>query len=279
MADLLVQTGFLDRQTMPFFYEVTASGADGHTALLLLHAFIADNRMWDQQVPSFAQHYRTVRYDLRGFGQAPFPTEHFSYVEDLMALLSFLHIAKVHVLGSSGGSKVALDFALTYPELVSALVLVAPSVNGTPTPDSVKKTVEQEDAFLEKGDLEGATEVNLRLWVDGLQRTPAQVDPRVRQRVHDMLIHDLTIEMPDQVEELKLSPPAITRLAEVQVPTLIVVGELDLPEKVALAQQLQAQIPQAQLEIIPGTAHMLNMEQPEEFNHIVLSFLAALNTR
>jgi pimeloyl-ACP methyl ester carboxylesterase len=124
------------------------------------------------------------------------------------------------------------------------------------------------------GDLPGATELNLRLWVDGPQRTPEQVSPTVRQRVYEMQYHALTIPIPEGADEQDLQPPAITRLSEVRVPTLIIVGDLDLPEKLDLTNQLATSIRRARQEIIAGTAHMVNMEQPQEFNRIVLDFLS-----
>ncbi len=118
--------------------------------------------------------------------------------------------------------------------------------------------------------------MNLRLWVDGPQRTPEQVNPIVRQRVYEMQYHAFTVPMPEDAEEQQLEPPAIKRLAEVYVPTLIIVGDLDLPEKLDLSKQLATSISGAKLEIIVGAAHMVSMEQPQKFNDIVLDFLSKL---
>jgi 3-oxoadipate enol-lactonase len=103
--------------------------------------------------------------------------------------------------------------------------------------------------------------------------TPEQVNPLVRQRVHDMQYHAFTIPTPSSIEEIALQPPAITRLAEIRVPTLIIVGDHDLPEKLEQTAELAAHIPGAQRVVIPGAAHMVSMEQPEQFNHTVLDFL------
>jgi pimeloyl-ACP methyl ester carboxylesterase len=263
-------TGFLDVQAASLYYEVAG---EGHP-LLLLHAGIADSHMWDDQFPLFAQHYRTMRYDLRGFGQTRWETGAFANHEDPVALFNALGIQKAHVIGISFGSKIALDFALTHPEMVASLVLVAPGVGGTEPSEQIRRFSQEEDALVEKGDLPGATELNLRLWVDGPQRTPDQVNPTVRQRVYEMQYHALTIPIPEGADEQDLQPPAITRLSEVRVPTLIIVGDLDLPEKLDLTNQLATSIRRARQKIIAGTAHMVNMEQPQEFNRIVLDFLS-----
>ena len=124
--------------------------------------------------------------------------------------------------------------------------------------------------------MQGATELNLRLWVDGLKRTPEQVNPTVRKRVYEMQYRAFTIPMPEDADEQQVEPPAITRLAEIQVPTLVIVGDLDLPEKLDISKQLATSIPGAKLEVIRGAAHMVSMEQPQKFNDIVLNFLGTL---
>lgn len=272
MSELTSTTGFLDVQAASLYYEVAGEGYP----LLLLHAGIADSRMWDDQFPIFAQYYRTMRYDLRGFGQSRWESGAFSTYEDPVALFHALDIQKAYVVGISFGGKIALDFALTHPELVAALVLVAPSIGGEQPSEQIRRFFQEEDALVEKGDLQGATELNLRLWVDGPQRTPDQVNPTVRQRVYEMQYHAFTIPIPEGADEQELQPPAITRLAEVHVPTLIIVGDLDLPEKLELTAHLARSIPGARSEIITGAAHMVSMEQPQEFNHLVLDFLGKL---
>jgi 3-oxoadipate enol-lactonase len=269
MTDVQSETGFLDVQGAPLYYEVAGQGHP----LLLIHAGVADSSMWDEQFQAFATHYQVIRYDMRGFGQSRFPAGPFAHLEDSAALLEFLGIKKTHLIGISFGGKVALDFTLAYPEKVSSLVLSAPSAGGHQPSADVKQFWEEEEALLERGDLEAATELNLRMWVDGPWRTPGQVDPTVRQRVYEMQYHAFTVPIPDEAEELSLDPPAITRLVEIQVPVLLIVGEYDLADKHRLVEQLAAEIPQAQQVVIPGAAHMVNMEQPTEFNRVVLDFL------
>ncbi|GCE21691.1 alpha/beta fold hydrolase [Dictyobacter kobayashii] len=269
MADLHSQTGFLQAQGAPLYYEVAGQGEP----VLLIHAGVADSRMWDEQFAAFAQHYRTIRYDQRGYGRSQYPAGPFAYHEDPVELLKSLDIGKAHVVGISFGGKVALDFTLAHPEMVASLVLVAPSVGGTQPSELVQKFAEEEEAYLERGDLDAATELNLRMWVDGPQRTPEQVDPLVRERVRTMQYHAFTVPVPEGAETLDLQPPAITRLAEVQRPTLVIVGDYDIPKKLELSQQLAERLADAQQVIIPGVAHMVSMEQPEQFNRVVLSFL------
>lgn len=272
MSEYTSTTGFCSVPAASLYYECAGDGYP----LLLLHAGIADSRMWDDQFATFAQHYRTVRYDLRGYGQTRWEDGSFAAYEDPAALLRMLGIEKAHVIGISYGGKIALDFTLAHPELVASVVLAAPSVGGEEPSAEIRRFAEEEDALFEQGNLSAATELNLRMWVDGPQRTPEQIDPGVRQRVYEMQYHAFELPVPAGADQLELQPEAITRLMEVRVPTLVIVGKLDLPAKLELAQRLAREIAGAQLEIIEGAGHMVSMEKPQEFTQSVLDFLPEL---
>ncbi len=267
------ETGFFGPEGARLYYEVAGVGHP----LLLIHAGIADSRMWDDQFAVFAQHYRVIRYDLRGFGQSEVPAHQFSYVEDIVNLLHFLQVQHAYIVGISLGSMIALDFTLSHPAMVDALILGAPGVGGYPPSEDVLRFNEEEEAALERNDLATATEINLRFWVDGPKRTPKQVDPAVRERVRIMQDHAFTVPFPEDAEEISLMPPAITRLREIHVPTLIIVGDYDIPSKLTLTVLLATEISDAKKAIIPGVAHMVSMEQPEIFNRLVLDFLQTLH--
>ena len=262
-------SGFADINGAQLYYEVKGTGHP----LLLVHAGVADSRMWDAQVEAFSDVYQVIRFDLRGFGRSNMPSGTFSNYEDIRALLDYLEIKSVYLLGISFGGLVALDFALVYPDYVKALVLGAPSVSGAIPTERIRRFWEAEDAAMEKGDLEGATELNLRLWVDGLHREVNQVSREVRKLVREMQLAIFKKEIPDDAEEIDLEPPAIERLGEVRVPVQVIVGRLDLEEKLELANRLVREIPDCQKIVIPGVAHMLNMEKTNVFNLSVLDFL------
>jgi pimeloyl-ACP methyl ester carboxylesterase len=264
------ESGFLDAQGAALYYEVAGQGYP----LLLIHAGIADSRMWDEQFPVFAQRYKVIRFDLRGYGQSAIPPNLFADYEDPALLLRSLGIEKAHVVGVSFGGKIAIDFTLAHPEMVSSLVLVAPDLGGYVASAEVQQFNEEEARLLEQGDLDAAAELNVRTWVDGPRRGLEQVNPRVRERVREMQYHAFTIPVPDGVDEIPLEPPAIKRLAEIRVPTLLIIGDYDLQEKHALVDLLAKQIPGTRRVTVANAAHMVNMEQPEEFNRLVLDFLA-----
>jgi len=273
MTELEPQTGFLDTQGAPLYYEVAGTGHP----LLLIHAGITDSRMWDEQFQTFAQQYQVIRYDLRGYGKSTVPSGKFANHEDVTTLFEHLGIKQAHVIGISFGGLIALDFTLAHPDKVTSLVLGAPDVSGRESSSAdVSRFAEEEEALLERGDLNSATNLNLRMLLDVPQRPPDQVNPTVRQRIYEMQYHAFTVPIPDEAEEISLEPPDNTRLAEIHVPTLLIVGEYDIPDKHEIIKQLAVEIPQAQQDVIQDAAHIVNMEQPAEFNSVVLDFLAQI---
>ena len=265
-----IRSGMADINGSQLYYEVKGTGHP----LLLLHAGVADCRMWDAQFKVFSKVYQVIRFDLRGFGRSTMPPDSFSNYEDVRALLDFLQLNKVYLLGISFGGLIALDFTLAHPNYVQALILGAPSVSGASPSERIRRFWEEEEKALDSGDIEGATELNLRLWVDGPHRAANQVSSAVRKQVRDMQMAIFKKEIPDDIEEIELSPPAIERLGEVAIPVQIIVGKLDLEEKHTLVDRLASEISGSKKVVIPEVAHMLNMEKPDVFNQSVLEFLS-----
>ena len=270
--------GFAEVNGAKLYYEVTGAGHP----LTLLHEGIADIRMYDDQFNAFAQRYRVVRFDIRGFGQSDLPPgdKPVALHEDLYALLAFLGIKKTYVLGMSMGGAIALDFTLAHPDMVDGLILVAPGVSGCDMASfeaEYQAIGEEIEEAVKRGDYERASELETRIWVDGPERTPHQVDPGVRQRVYEMNLHNFrnmgAAEFPPSQE---LDPPAIARLGEVAVPTCLIIGDKDVREMLSIIDKLEQGIPGARKVVMRDVAHALNMEQPEEFNRIVLDFLGSL---
>jgi 3-oxoadipate enol-lactonase len=248
-------------------------------AVLLVHVGIADRRMWEPQVGAFVDAgYTVVRCDLRGYGDSELTPGPFSNVGDLHELLTALGIEHANLVGGSYGGRVALEYALTYPDAVDALVLMGAGLRDTDWSEAVRDFGGQEDELLEAGELDAAIELNVRMWVDGPARTPEQVDPAVRERVGEMQRRAFEVGLALEGEfgpDEPLDPPASARLGELRCPVLVLVGDLDQPDILRVADQLAAGIPGARKEVIPGTAHVPSMEKPEEFNRLVLQFLHA----
>lgn len=245
--------------------------------LLLLHAGVADSRMWDEQSQVLASHYRVIRFDLRGFGRSPVPPRSCAHYEDAMALLDQLGHPRAFLVGASFGGTVAMDAALAYPERVAGLVLAAPALGGyEPSSEALLSFFAREERALERGDLDGATEIDLEMWVDGHGGSPARVPAVLRERVRVMQREAFAVPRPQGASQSPLERPALGRLREIRARTLVMVGALDVPEFRDIADTVARGIPGARKIVVPEVAHLLSMEKPAWFSETVLRFLAGL---
>jgi pimeloyl-ACP methyl ester carboxylesterase len=262
------QQAFAEVNGTRLYYEIAGSGHP----LVLIHGFTLDTRMWDDQFEAFAQHYRVVRYDMRGYGKSAVPTdESYSQTDDLKALLEHLGIDLAHVLGQSRGGAVAIDFAPAYPEATSALVLVDPVLGGHSWSQEAART----DGAVWETAAKSGVEAGKAQWLAHPLFAPAQEKPEVAARIGQMVSDYSGWHLINTDPVRYADPPAVQRLHEISTPTLVVVGERDLPDFHAIADTLQ-QIPDARKVVLPGVGHMCNMENPTKFNEVVLDFLADL---
>ncbi|MBF6590547.1 MAG: alpha/beta fold hydrolase [Ktedonobacterales bacterium] len=253
------------------FYEVAGQGHP----LVLLHAGIADSRMWNEQFPAFAAHYRVLRYDMRGFGQSALPPGPFSHVANLRALLAFLEIDSAYVLGLSMGGTTAINFALEHPALVDALLVVGATPEGYSWAGEAEERLWSAIATAEQdGDRARAIELELQMWVDGPYRRSDAVAPAVRERVREMNTRAYALN-PEMRDPEPITPPAAERLHAIHIPTHFVAGALDRPGMIAAVSFCAAAVPGARQTLLAGGAHMVNMERPAEFNQLALDFFGA----
>jgi pimeloyl-ACP methyl ester carboxylesterase len=271
--DVTFESGFAPVNGAELYYEMTGKGE----TLVMLHAGIADRRMWDAQVEFFAQHYRVLCYDRRGYGKSALPPGDFSHRHDLYELLDWLEIEQAHLIGCSYGGRTALDFTLEYPQMVKSLTMVGSAPGGFQFKGEPPRQEAELEQALEAGDLERAAELEVQIWVDGPQRTPEQVPATVRDLVREMNL----IALGWEVQELGDDQPftdTVERLDQVRVPTLVLWGDLDVPRVLSAGEYMARNIASAQNYVMSGTAHMPNMERPEEFNRVVLGFLQGIKT-
>jgi 3-oxoadipate enol-lactonase len=268
----MTPTSFLELPGARLAYDVTGQGP----AVVLLHAWIADRRMWDDVVPGLAARRRVIRYDARGFGETVVDDAvEYSNRRDLIALLDHLRIERAALVGSSGGGTIALDTALEFPERVAAVVSVAGGISGFdagPTADEEAIFAEAE-RLEEARDFERLVEAELAIWVDGRGGSPDRVRD-VRRRVAEMDSDGYRRHADDALDGMQpLEPRATGRLGEVRVPVLAIVGDLDTSSSQATAGRIAAEVPGARVEEWPRVAHLPPMEQPGRFVETVASFL------
>ncbi|MGG5258904.1 alpha/beta fold hydrolase [Phycicoccus avicenniae] len=245
--------------------------------ILLLHAGVADSRMWDSLWDSLTRDFDVVRCDLRGFGSSTeLPDGTLSHRHDVLALLDGLGVGRCHLVGASFGAGVAAEVAVVAPDRVLSLTLSPPggSLLAVRTPD-LAAFADAERAALAAGDLDAAAEVNVDTWVVGPSRRAEDVDPVVREAVRSMQRHAFEVGAAfDDVEEDELDPPVLDRLTEVIAPTLVLVGGHDLETTHDAADRLVAGLPDVRRVDWPDAAHLPSMEHPERFVDLLRDHLA-----
>jgi 3-oxoadipate enol-lactonase len=232
------------------------------TERVLLHAGVADSRMYQQQVETLAP---ARALDLPGFGQTPISP---GTPDDRTFVRDNLPDGPATLIGTSLGGRLALELALESPEHVAALVLVGAGLADHDWSDEVRAFGAEEDAALERGDLDAAVEANVKLWLAD------DADPEVRALVADMQRNAFQLQQGHDIAPIPpLDPPASKRLGEISVPTLVVTGSEDVRDIHEIADQLLAGIPNAERATIDGSGHLPSLERPDDFDRVVLAFL------
>jgi 3-oxoadipate enol-lactonase len=259
-------------------HEVRGAGP----AVLLVHAGIADSRMWEPLAARLADAgHSTVVCDLRGFGRTPLEAGVVSNAADLVAVLDELEIDRAAVAGASFGGRVALELALQAPERVAALVLLDAALDAFDWSPELEALDEAEEALIDAGDVDGAVALNVRFWVQRPgERDPGDVDPAVCDLVADMQRAAFVAQIGVEAEFEVNDPPMAQRLAEIDAPALVVVGADDVVDFQQLAARLAGELPGAgPVVTIPGAAHLPALERPSEVAAAMVPFLATHHAR
>jgi pimeloyl-ACP methyl ester carboxylesterase len=264
-----LHTGFAKINGATLYYEIAGQGP----VLVMLHGHLLDSRQWDDQFAAFADSYRVLRYDARGFGQSSLPPEPYSHVADLYRLLRFLDIEQAYLMGCSGGGALCIDCTLQHPQMVAGLILLGSSVGGYQPTGQAPPTLIAMHAALQSGDLAQAVELSLQVFTDGPRRTAQEVNAAARERTRTMSAQLFARPPVPEATLLPLDPPALERLAEIRVPTLVIVGAEDDQMLHDIADLIASRVPQAHRHIIADAGHHPNLEHPDAFNQMVTAFL------
>lgn len=231
-------------------------------AVVLLHNGVMDARAWDGQIEPFARSHRVVRYDSPGFGRSDPLKQDYRETEVLLSLLDERTLGRVALVGNSRGGRIAIDFALAYPERVSTLVLVCAAVSGYRLNASSPAQDAAESAALERRDAEAIADITLEVW----GRLGA--DARIRELIVANAMADLATEHEQPPERM-----AIDNLEQIRVPTLVITGDHDAPSLEELGDLLARRISGAERIRFVGSDHFPNLREPKRFDRIVLDFL------
>ena len=230
--------------------------------------------MWARQRKTFGREHRVIAPDLPGFGQAAYDSDVVDFRAAVRSAMDDAGVERAALVGNSFGGLIALEVAVEYPERVSALVLVGSALDDHDWSDELERLGDAEMAALERGDRDGAVDTQLA-WVTGPRRGRDAVDANVLALVAEMQrnVYELQ-EGHDDVRSKRLEPPASQSLRKITVPTLVLTGDEDFADILRIADRIAAEIPNAQRVHMAHTAHLPSLERPDEFDRVVLGFLA-----
>jgi 3-oxoadipate enol-lactonase len=246
------------------------SGGDG-PPLVLLHPGVGDSRFWDLVRPGLTADYRVIRYDARGFGRSPAPTESFTLFADLLTVLDHYGLDRLALVGCSQGGGSGLNLAIEQPQRLSALVLLCPGIPGHPwaeqsDPDLDEGKLEAEyDRAAAAGDIDALATVTAAIWAAG----DGGLTDAVREQLRSAAQADIAIAGRQEDD-----PPAWDRLDAVSVPTALVVGDADYQPLLAANLQAAERIPGCELTVVPGMDHLPALRQPALVTEVIRRTLA-----
>jgi 3-oxoadipate enol-lactonase len=236
--------------------------------VLLIHAGVADRRMWDPLVSALAHAFRVVRPDLRGYGESPMPGGEYADADDLAALLDHLQVRDAAVVGASFGGRVALELACAHPARVRELVLLNPDLGGIAPTAAAAAFGAQEDRLLDAGDLEGAVRLNVTTWLG-----PA-AGLSVREALAAMQRRAFEVQLAADARD---DPPRPRRppvdLGAVAVATVVVSGAHDMDHFRRLAALVADGIGGAELVELDWAGHLPALARPDAVQALLLDVL------
>lgn len=260
-------------------YEETGAGIP----VLFVHEFAGDHRSWEPQVRSFSRRYRCIVYAARGYPPSDVPSDLAAYsqgiaVTDAVAVLDHLRIDRAHVVGLSMGGFTALHIGLRRPERARSIVVGATGYGAHP--DAQESFRAESEAIAAAFESEGSQGIAPR-YAEGPARVQFQnKDPRGWEEFKRQLGEHSSTGSANTMRGVQRERPSLydlrDDLAEMEVPTLLIVGDEDegcLDANLMLKRTIRS----SGLAVLPRTGHTSNLEEPEMFNRLVLDFLTTVD--
>jgi pimeloyl-ACP methyl ester carboxylesterase len=237
--------------------------------VVLLHAGVADRRAWLEAGKLLNERGAdVVAYDRRGFGETAPAKATFDPAEDLISVLEAIAAGEpVWLVGNSQGGLISLDLALTVPERVAGLVLIAPAVSGAPEIsdddlDPVTREISDAiDAAADDGDIDRINELEVRLWLDGPSAPPGRVTGPIRDLALEM--NAIALASDESEQEQNGGRDAWSVLERIDAPTTVIWGEHDIPAVVDTCRELARRLPNCgEPVVLADAAHLTGLEHP-----------------
>lgn len=252
------------------------AGDPTHPAVLFVHAGVATRAMWDPQFTELATDHFVIRYDTRGYGESPGADEEFADRHDVIAVLDAVGAERATLIGASRGGRIAIDALLDVPQRFTGLVTVGSTPGGQHDSEVTpreREIIAQMEAASEAGDYEELVRIEVAYWDLGPTREIADVDPAFLARAIELNVGAAHWGFAGLDQPLE--PAAISRLGDIRVPTLVVVGDHDETDSRAGYDLLVGGIAGAEGFRFADSAHLPSVEHPDRFNARLREFFAA----
>ena len=246
-------------------YEVTGRGP----TIVFIHGWSHNISVWDDQFPAFKTRYRVVRYDSRGFGRSTGFADESTEPHDLIVLLEALHVRRAFIVGHSRGGSVALRFAKAYPNRVEGLVLYGAFPEGFPVSPEVGQLFASFPTIAKQHGLDSVGKLILASPIAWVPPGRSDITDRYRRLWTAYSGKDLLDPHP---ESGHVPAVRISDLANIKVPTLVIIGDHEAPFIAAAADTLARRIPAAKKVVLPNAGHGAHFAQPASFNSALLDF-------
>jgi pimeloyl-ACP methyl ester carboxylesterase len=261
------------------YYEESGAGR----ALIFVHEYAGDHRSWEPQMRFFSRYYRCIAFSARGYPPSDVPDDPEKYSQarardDIRAVLDHLGIDRAHVCGLSMGGFAALHFGMAYPDRALSLLVAGCGYGAEPA--KREQFREETNATAAQIEQEGMREVAKRYSLGPTRVQFQNKNPRGWKEFADQLAEHSTRGSALTMRGVQARRPSLWELVDgmraIKAPTLVVAGDEDDP-CLEPALLMKRNIPSAGLAVMPCSGHTINLEEPDEFNRILLDFLATVD--
>jgi 3-oxoadipate enol-lactonase len=243
------------------WYQTCGSGPK---AMVLIHDGTLHSATWDDVWPIFCKDFHVVRYDRRGYGRSPVATAPYSRTDDVAAVMHAAGMARAVMVGSSAGGGIAVDFTLAHPDMVERLVLVGPAISGLRYSEYFDQHILIMGQIFRQGDIEGALRAG-GAFAPGHDAAVSRAAALLKANLQNVTHGD----------RARLAPTAKPLLSSIQAPTLVLIGDHDVPDNLGQAAVAEALIPHAYRVVVPDSGHLMFLEHPDLFAQLIEQFADA----
>lgn len=248
----------------------TDEGPENAPAIIFIHGFPFSKEMWNKQMEWLNEKFRVIAYDIRGHGKSYAGTDDFSielFVKDLLSLMDAMEIEKTTLCGLSMGGYIALNAIENHPDRFDALVLCDTQCLAD-SPEGKKKRMNTVESIREKGVEKFADESLKNFFAQETFTTKKEVIAGIRETI----VNTTEESIIKTLLALSKRKETCSKLPEINVPVLILVGKEDKITPPEAAQFMHKKISNSELFILENAGHLSNLENPEKFNELLKRF-------